>query len=619
VTKRRFDIRSAAVLVGFITLTCAVYFPALRGEFVSDDLNAIVLNEHVQSRASAVKLFTTFSWWGSGRADAPGYRPLTTWTFARQRDLAGMNTTSWHAVNLVLHGVVSWLVFLVALELGTRRPTALWTGGIFCLLPIHSEAVAWVVGRAELLAAIGYGAALLFSLRYRRHARARYAVGAAVALAAGAFAKESAVTVLAVPILCALFLPGGARERRRDAVIAGAMAGGFLVYVAVRATAGGTFLASAAGDQLDNPLAVVGVGTRLLGAVAVLGRYIALTVWPHPLAVDYSFDALGIGPGFIADRFSAIAIMSIVALAVCSWKRGGTTAFALLLAASAYSLVSNTVLLIGTVMAERLLYIPTIGLVLAAAPGLDRLLLRRKSAGVGALVLATVCGAYAVRSMLRAHDWKTPITLFESAVKAHPRSARAHMELASAYGRTGDTARAEVEFAEAIRILPSYAAAWYNLGNARARRGALDPAADAYRHAVEHAPRLTQAWYNLALVEQMRGHRDAAIEAFAETAKISPRDPLAHTALGDALLAAGRLGEAVDSYTRAIEIGGDATAGARLNRGVALERSRGCEAALPDYLATVEFPATRAVARRNAAACLRATGREEEARRLTLP
>jgi len=397
------------------------------------------------------------------------------------------------------------------------------------------------------------------------------------------------------------------------------MVGGFVLYAGVRAAAGGPFVASAAGDQLDNPLAVVGVGTRLLGAIAVLGRYLALTVWPHPLAVDYSFDALGIGPGFLADRYSAIAIVSLFALALCAGKLRGTTAFGLLVAASAYSLVSNTVLLIGTVMAERLLYIPTVGLVLAAAPTLDRVLMRRRSAGIATLALATVCGAYAVVSTLRSYDWRTSIALFESAVKVHPRSARARMELAGAYGRAGDAAKAEAEFAEAIRILPTYAAAWYNLGNARARRGALDPAADAYRHAVEHAPRLTQAWYNLALVEQMRGRPDAAIEAFAETAKISPRDPQAHTALGDALLAAGRPGEAVESYTRAVEVGGDVAAAARLNRGVALERSRGCDAALPDYLAAAELPDTRAVARRNAAACLRATGRDEEARRLMLP
>lgn len=614
--KGRLDIRSAAVLAGFIALSTVVYYPSLHGELVSDDWLAITSNERVLASASASEIFTSFSWWGSGRADAPGYRPLTTWTFARQRDLAGMDVASWHAVNFVLHGVVCWLVFLAALELGVRRPAALWTGAIFCVLPIHTEAVAWVVGRAELLAGIGYCAALLLALRYRRSGNVVSAAAAAIAFAAGAFAKESAVTVIVAPLLAALLLPGGARERRRDAIVTAAMVGGFLVYAGLRTAAGGPFVASAAGDQLDNPLAVVGAGTRLLGAIAVLGRYLALTVWPHPLAVDYSFDALGIGPAFVADEYSLIAGISILSLALVAWRVRGATAFALLLAASAYSLVSNTVLLIGTVMAERLLYIPTIGLVLAAAPALDRALARRQGSRIAIVALAAVCGGYAIVSTLRSYDWKSPITLFESAVRVHPQSARARMELASAYGRAGQAAKAEAEFAEAIRILPTYAAAWYNLGNARARRGALDPAAEAYRAAVDHAPRLTQAWYNLALVEQMRGNRDAAVAAFAEVARISPQDSQAHTALADALLAAGRAEEAIASYSRAIEVGGETAAGARLNRGVALERSRGCEAALPDYLAAAELPAVRTVARRNAVACLRALGREEDARRL---
>lgn len=619
VRRARLAIRSAPILAGAIVLSAAVYFPALHGEFVSDDINAIVSNERVVGGASAAEIFTSFSWWGSGRADAPGYRPLTTWTFARQYELAGTSVISWHAVNLALHAVVSWLVFLVALELGVRRVTALWTGTLFCVLAVHSEAVAWVVGRAELLAGLGYVAALWLALRHRRNGRAAYAVGSALALVVGAFAKESAVTVIAAPFLAAWSLPGGYRERRRDALVAVAMFGGFLLYAGVRAAAGGPFLASAAGDQLDNPLAVVSIGTRLLGALAVLGRYLALTVWPYPLAVDYSFDSLGIGPGFIGDRYSAIAIAAILALALASWRLRGATAFALLLAASAYSLVSNTALLIGTVMAERLLYIPTVGLVLAAAPSLERALARPRSARIATAALAVVCVSHAAVSALRSYQWRSPIALFESAVRAHPRSARARMELASAYGRAGQAAKAEAEFAEAIRILPTYAAAWYNLGNARARRGALDTAAEAYREAVEHAPRLTQAWYNLALVEQMRGRPAAAIDAFEETARVSPRDPQAHTALGDALLAVGRLEEAVASYTRAIEAGGDAAAGARLNRGVALERSRGCEAALPDYLAAAQLPAVSTVARRNAGACLRLLGREEEARRLALP
>ena len=88
---------------------------------------------------------------------------------------------------------------------------------------------------------------------------------------------------------------------------------------------------------------------------------------------------------------------------------------------------------------------------------------------------------------------------------------------------------------------------------------------------------------------------------------------------GVGIVDAGPTGTTSHVFHAAIEVGGEAAAGARLNRGVALERSRGCEAALPDYLAASELPAVRTVARSNAAACLRALGREEDARHLALP
>jgi tetratricopeptide (TPR) repeat protein len=607
----------AWALAGLVAGAAVVFHPAYSGDFVSDDLNAIVGNELVTEGASAAQIFSRYSWWGSARGDAPGYRPLATWSFALNYRLAGTDVRSWHAINFVLHGLVSWLVMLAALELGYRRSTALWCGVIFCVLTIHTEAVAWVVGRADLMAAVGYCGTLVFLLRHRRLGRGRDALLAAAFLLLGMLAKESAATVLAAAPLAALCLPGGKEAKRRDLWATGFLLVAFGAYAVFRLRAGGPFLSSGAGDLLDNPLAVLEPVTRWLGALAVLGRYLALTVWPHPLSVDYSFDALAIGPGFVADRYSAIALAAGSVLALTAKRGGAVAVFSLLLAASAYSLVSNTVMPIGTVMAERLFYLPTVGLILLAAAPIESALALKRRTAAATLVLGAVTAAYAAASMARAHDWQDAIRLFESAARAHPRSARAHMELASAYGHAGRATDAETAFARALEILPTYAAAWYNLGNARARRGALDAAAEAYRRAVEHKPRLVQAWYNLGLVEQMRGDSRAALEAFGTATRVAPRDAQAHASLAEALVAAGRLEEAVASYSRAVELVGAADTALRLHRGAALERLRGCEAALPDYLAAAEGGGlAEQPGLERASACLVSLGRSEQARLL---
>ncbi len=401
---------------------------------------------------------------------------------------------------------------------------AMAVAGLFVVLPIHVEAVAWIVGRAELLATLAYAAGLLCMLRHRRTRGVSYAVAGALLIALGCFAKENAATLLAAPVLAALVLPSGARERRRDTTMFAALVAGLFIYGVVRFAADGAPTASAAGDLLDNPLASLPSGTRLLGAVSVLGRYLALTVWPHPLSVDYSFDALGMGPGFVADRYTAFALLGLGWLAAGGYAAGPRAVFPLLLAGASYSLVSNIVLLLGTVMAERLFYLPTLGLLLAAVPAWEAAVASKRAGRTLLLAFAFVCTAYGVVSFRRALDWRDSVSLFESAVRHHPRSARARMELGGAYGRVDRVADAEREFATAVDVLPTYAAAWYNLGNLRARDGRLDDAATAYERALETSPRLVQAWYNLGLVEQMRGRPDEAVGAFSAAARIAPGD-----------------------------------------------------------------------------------------------
>ena len=138
---------------------------------------------------------------------------------------------------------------------------------MFLVLPIHVEAVAWVVGRAELLASLAYCAALLALLEHRRSGSVLAVACAALLVALGTFAKESAATLLAAPLLATVVLGGSARERRHDLVALGALTAALGLYGVVRLAAGGPPTVSAAGDLLDNPLAAMPFATRLAGAV----------------------------------------------------------------------------------------------------------------------------------------------------------------------------------------------------------------------------------------------------------------------------------------------------------------------------------------------------------------
>src|SRR6185369_2760315 len=152
---------------------------------------------------------------------------------------------------------------------------------------------------------------------------------------------------------------------RRDLVATAAMAAALAVALLLRSATGAGTGAEASGSLLDNPLSLLPGGTRLLGALAILGRYVALTLWPARLSVDYSYDALAIGPGFVASADTAIALGFLAAAAWAAFRAPGRRNIVVVglgLAAASFSIVSNTVLVLGTIMGERLFYLPTAGL-----------------------------------------------------------------------------------------------------------------------------------------------------------------------------------------------------------------------------------------------------------------
>jgi tetratricopeptide (TPR) repeat protein len=618
-------------MLAAFALTWLSFAPALDARFVSDDINAIVDNEWVTGPLDPVGIATTFSWWGSKRPDSVAYRPAATLDFAIDHKAFGLEPAGFRVVNFALHAVCAGLVFALARSLGLALGGAAVAAGIFALLPIHSEAVIWIVGRAELGAAIGFLVAALGCLRHRRTGEAWPLAVAAAAIAVGMAFKENAVTALAAPAIFFLTqprVPASARpaparpEWRRDAVATAALAAGVAAYAVLRWSAAGPPIAPEPGSLLDNPLSVLDPLTRLLGALAAFGRYVALTFWPSSLSIDYSYDALGVGRGFVGNADTVVALVFLAAAAAAVWiarERRGIVAAALLLAAAAFSIVSNTVFVIGTMVGERLFYLPTAGLSIAVAAALEPLLadLRARSPRpVAVAALLAVAGVSMVAvSRARALDWATPVSLFEAAVEVAPRSARARMELGTALGNADRLGEAVPHFEAALAILPDYASAAYNLGNAYARANRYDEAATAYRRSLEADPRFTRAWRNLALTEKLRGRTEAWLEALRGAAESSPGSAVLRTELAEALVQSRRYDEAAAAYD-ALIAAGDRSAVAYFNRGVARHHLGGCAEAVEDYRLATRAPSAPRETFAAAAGCLKELGRNEEAEAL---
>jgi tetratricopeptide (TPR) repeat protein len=325
------------------------------------------------------------------------------------------------------------------------------------------------------------------------------------------------------------------------------------------------------------------------------------------LSADYSYNAIRLF-GWRASNWEDAK--ALIALAVClgaallavllavRWRRTGKPLlFFLVFFFVALSPTSNLIVLIGSIMAERFLYLPSVGLagcVVAAIHALgQRRLLNRPGVAQGAArvawaALGLVCLAFTARTYARNFDWQDNRSLWTSAVDVCPGSARPHYNLGVELERIPDRLpEAIAEYQAALRIQPDHAEAHNNLAGVLARMPDRLPEAIAeYQAALRIRPDLPAVHYNLAnTLARMPGRLPEAIAEYQAALRIRPDYAEAHDNLANALARMpGRLPEAIAEYQAALRIRPD-RAEVHYNLANALARMPG---RLPDAIAEYE-------------------------------
>jgi protein O-mannosyl-transferase len=597
----------AAILV--VALAIACYANSLGCGLVFDDLNAIVNNPAVRDH-DAGAIVTTASWFGK---PVTVYRPITTLSFALDHVLHGASPFGYHLVNVLLHAGVSLLVALLLVRVTASPSLGILAALLFATHPVHTEAVTSVVGRAEELSALFGLAAWVLLLGVNREGW-RTAVAAALLLAS-ALSKESGVTFFGAMAAAAALYPAGrgAPPLRawRTWVALGSAA---LVAVAVRAVVIRGLPDHI--DRLDNVAGAAPLGPRLLTAVGVLARYARVLVWPLGLAADRSYAQIPLivspaEPVFLAGVGVIVAGM---ALALWGWWHDRNVAFAVTLAAVTMSLTVNLLVPIGTIMAERLLYVPSIGFCLLAAIAIEAVAARTsRPFAVAAGICLALSAAYGLRTIERNPVWRDPRTFAEALVRDAPASARSHRELALVYAERGDNERARLELGTALALDPHDGVTLYDLGNIELGARRYDDAIAAYRRALDERPNDVDVMVNLGNAQSARGDEASAEMWFRRALVAGPGSTAAQVNLANALLRQGKLADAEEEYRRATVLAPE-DPGVRFNHGISLEHlGRFAQAADEYRVALGKAPASAPVAVRLIVALI-AAGRVDEAR-----
>lgn len=546
---------AAFALVALAAIVC--YLNSLGNGFALDDFWIVPENPNVTSLSNLLRLWTEPYWPGDAGRDLGLYRPLPTTFYNLEWAIGGGASWPFHAANVLLHALVSVLV----LALGRRfvaLPYAAAGALLFAVHPVHTEAVANVVGQAELLAAL-FGLLACLAVRAGPAERVGWGRIALVALCYGA-AVASKENALVLPALVALVLvarraPLGSwkgvvrswlTEWRLFAVLA-AVAVAFLV---IRWRVLGSALSVDAPwvPFEDDP------PTRVRTALRLWNEYLRLLVWPFDLAADYSPAVLlpseQLDPMVVTG--AALLAGTIALTAILPWRPlAGLCAGWFLVAILP---TSNLLLVSGVVLAERTLYLPSVALALAAAGGAALLARRLEShpraprlrwlVAAGAAVVVVGFGA---RTWSRNPDWASTVAVNAALLRDHPESYKAQWFAAGLAFERGDTAAAGDRFVLALRLEPNDPQVRYDYGEYLMRTNQVDSAIAVLEVAARDRIYLSSVNDLLALAYLRAGRCTAALQRI-ELADARHRTTWQTRLVAvEALFALGRIPEAADA------------------------------------------------------------------------
>lgn len=500
-----------------VLLSLALYLPTVDHNLVYDDLFLISpeLNSSmipvVDDLGATLDLFTQEYWNGVNPEKTPElsmrgqalYRPLTLFIWGVILNVADVaqagvpfdltQAAPYHWVSILVNAAVVLLFFLLLAKLFDSNRLAFIAAAIYALHPLHSEAVAYVAGLSDQLATLTVLAGMLLFLKAMRP-DGSVGLGSGIALLltlfVGLLAKESAVLVIAAIALTDVMwtLRGrGLAMGQRAFVYVGSLVM-LAAHVGVRYQVLDGQLkpdANAIG-KLDNPMVDLDTNLRVLNSFKLLAKYIWLVLWPEDLSIDYSFNAIKLSDSWSAPEPMAGAILVgvMVVVGLVALRRTPALGWGLIFFAGTAIFTSNMLIPIGTIFAERLMYLPTLGAALALGIVFERIVAsgpdRKGTNPLGLFVLVIALSCLGWRTFDRNKEFRNSVDLFTAAQEVVPDSARVHYQLGSIYATEGRINAAIEQFEKALEDDGSFIQAAIRLGDVHDADRNFDLSIDTY-------------------------------------------------------------------------------------------------------------------------------------------
>ncbi len=598
------------LVVAIFLLGALLYANTITHEYTQDDAIVIYDNMYTTQGVKGIPglltkdtFFGFFKVEGKSRLVQGGrYRPLTPVMFALEWQLVGRSPWLGHLVNIILYGITGVVVFLLLHWIGRfshlakqALPFALAGTILFVVHPLHTEAVANIKGRDEMMAFLLSILALWILLKNQPVVRPRHVVLSASCLFLALLAKENAITfLLIIPLALVFFAKQSWLQALKNTL---PFLAATILFLVIRGQVIGWSLGDAPRELLNNPfLKIVGnqyvdfsSGEKFATILLTLGKYAQLLFFPHPLTHDYyprHIDIMHFGDWQVV--LSVLVYIILIVLAIRGFRTRKVWAFGILFYLITLSIVSNLVFPIGTNMSERFMYMPSLGWSIAIGALFVGLLTYNKK--LAWIVLAIAALGLSVRTIVRNPVWKNNHVLFTTDIHTSQKSAKLLAatggELVTQFGTTPQSVERDRKLNEAIDYLhraqaihPNYKLSYLLEGNAQFYLKRWDESIAAYQRVLTLSPDDQDAHKNLGIAYRDAGRFfgeqqqdvNKALRYLSEAIKILPDDYETVHAIGVSYGIQGNSAEAITYFKRGVELQPD-NATAHFNLGLAYQR-----------------------------------------------
>ncbi|MBO6051303.1 MAG: tetratricopeptide repeat protein [Bacteroidales bacterium] len=552
-------------LIIFI-VAAALYANTFHHDWVLDDYGSFKLNIYVTAGTNGYHDILTKTYrHGSGFYTDNLYRPLSQLMFATEWQLSPDNPGLYHAISVFYYALACTLLFFFLRRL--LKKYNLWIPFFIALLfaahPIHTEVVANIKSRDEIMSFLFVTLTLYLSLLYVDKQKFYLLPLVFISFLLAMFSKESAITTLALlPVTLYFF-----REAKaKDYILTFLM---IAIPAAIYLTARHNVLANYPDSEnfsvsvVDNYFYDSDLWERWATAIMLLGQYLIKLFFPYSLACDYSMKQFPLTSFTDVSTWISLLIhLGLVIYAIFGIKKKNPIAYAIFFYIITMSIFSNLVYRIGSSFAERFLFIPALGFCTALIFTIFKLCkidgkdasLKTPRFGIIAGALAVVFLLYSGRTITRAADWKDQFTLFGKDVKKSDKSAHMRLYWGLALRDKGDefeqanvkeqnwvkrlendqqffdwTWKAIKQFKKGIEIYPQYADCYEQLGLLYDKIGVKindmtyrDTAEYFYLQCLKNIPSKATANSNLAKIYFERGEIQKAKQFYLAAVYFDP-------------------------------------------------------------------------------------------------